>query len=370
MRLMKSKEKKIIIYGLLTMLLMILAGCGEVKEEAEVIAVSEAAESLSYEMISVIKTDVISTERMAVSFTQLMQQDAAFTVGGKVINKVYVQRGDEVKAGDLLVELEIGNLEDEIAELEYQTEVLRHRNGFLDKAEEYELEHSYNQFAYGSAKEEDDLTELEKRNDSIKENYTYQREDYSDDIEFNEMEIADKKRQLSESRIYATMSGMVTYVAADLERSVCKKDETIITVIDGTDGIWSLENTDGWEQFFNEGDLIDLSVTSGSSKGEYVVTPYNMSSWGEFLTFSTLEGPENDGVDVGTLGYIEVVLDKVEDAIAIPSDCLYSADDGYYVYVLDSEGMKTIKWVQIGLLGDDYAEIKEGLSVGEQIVRR
>jgi len=367
--LIRNKRNISVLMAVL-MLSTSLIGCGEVEEETEVIAVNEEQSELNYEMINVVKTDVVSTERLSCTFTQTTQQDAAFSVGGRTIDKLYVQRGDKVKAGDLLIELEIGTLEDDIASLEYQTEVLRKRKSFLDKQEEYDLEAAYNGFAYSSAKDEDALKDLEKRNESIKENYTYQREDLSDDIEFNEMEIADMKRELSNSRIYASMDGMVSYVANNLERSVCKKDETVITVIDGKEGIWAIDNGAQYAQYFHEGDMIDLNVSAGSAKGDYVVTPYQMGSWGDTLKFDTVEGPENDGVDVGTIAYMVMVIEKVEDVTAVPTDALYQAESGYYVYVLDEEGMKSINWVEIGLIGDDYTEIKSGLSVGEQIVRR
>lgn len=352
------------------LVMVLLTGCGQVEEEAEVIAVSEVSSEMTYEMINVIKTDVVSTQRLSCSYTQTMQQDVAFSVGGRVIDKVYVQRGDEVKAGDLLVELELGTLEDDIEALEYQTEVLRHRKSFLDENERMDMESAYNGFAYHSGKEEDDIKNLEKQKESIAENYTYQREDFSDDIEFNEMEIADMKSELAESRIYASMDGVVTRVFDNLERSICKKDEVIITVINGSEGIWELEDAEEYKQYFHEGDMIDLSVSSGSSKGEYVITPYKMSSWTDTAQFTTVEGPENDGVDVGTMAFMQMVIDSVKDVAAVPSDTVYSAESGYYVYVLDDEGMKTIKWVEIGLIGDEYTEIKSGVNVGEQIVRR
>ena len=51
-----------------------------------------------------------------------------------------------------------------------------------------------------------------------------------------------------------------------------------------------------------------MSIVYGSASGEYELTPYNISSWGEIQRFDILSGPENEGIDVGTTGTLKLIL--------------------------------------------------------------
>ena len=81
-------------------------------------------------------------------------------------------------------------------------------------------------------------------------------------------------------------------------------------------------------------------------------------------------GPENAGIDVGTAGTIQVVADRRENVLCIPLSAIHTADDGSYVYVLNEDNMREVKWVETGLAGDDTVEILSGLTEGERVIRK
>lgn len=91
------------------------------------------------------------------------------------------------------------------------------------------------------------------------------------------------------------------------------------------------------------------------------------------------EAPEDilNGMDAD----VRVVLDTVEDVLAVPNSSVYTVDDVYYVDIL-SEGRRvylpranvdkvaqevTAREVTIGIEGDEYTEITEGLADGDVI---
>lgn len=125
-----------------------------------------------------------------------------------------------------------------------------------------------------------------------------------------------------------------------------------------------------YAQYFTEGRSVSLEVTYSTAKGSYEVMPYQMSTWGEKQSFSIYDGPENDGLEVNTTGSIYVELDRREDVLYLPKECIYKADGNTYVYVLDDQNMKTICWVETGLVGDRYTEIVSGLKEGDTVVKR
>ena len=73
---------------------------------------------------------------------------------------------------------------------------------------------------------------------------------------------------------------------------------------------------------------------------------------------------------VGLESDVTVKLDKEENAVRIPTACVYTDDDGSYVYVIEggSKGKVTKKYIKTGLADDDYTQISEGLSAGEKVI--
>ena len=302
-------------------------------------------------------------------YEQTKEQTVAFPEGGKKIEKIYVREGDYVKQGDILAEVSIGSLDEEIAALEYKMKKEALQKQYLDIHEEFDLRGSYYALAYGSKCEEEDVEEQEERDADIKESYQYQREDLSDEAEFDAAELAKLKKELAGSRIYASMSGMVYSVKSNLEGTISKKDEVIMTIIDGNNGVFAMEEPEYADRFTKD-EILDMDVAYGSAKGLYQVVPYNMENWGEKQYFSIFDGPENDGIEMDTMGTISVTLDDRENVLMLPNTCVFDADGKNYVYILDENNMKTVCWIEIGLEGDDYTEIVSGLKEGDTVVRR
>ena len=360
--------KQLVTIVLVTAMGLCLGGCAAETEEATV-AVSDEEAGYVYSLAEVKRGEVILTKNLSSQYIQTKEQTVSFTEGGKTIEKVYVREGDQVKAGDVLAEVSIGTLEEDIARLEYEIQKEELELSYLDAHENFELLSSYQAMAYYSDCEEEDLEEKEERDEDIRESYQNQREDYTDDLEFDRAELAKLKNELAGSRLYATMNGMVYKIEKDLEGSTSKKDEVIMTIIDGTDGIFEMEEPD-YAKYFHEGESLTLEITYGEAKGIYEILPYRMDTWGEKQYFSVYDGPENDGIEVNTSGTIYIVLDKKEEVLYLPNECIFHADDKPYVYVLDEQNMKTVYWIETGLEGDKYTEVTGGLNEGDMVVKK
>lgn len=142
-----------------------------------------------------------------------------------------------------------------------------------------------------------------------------------------------------------------------------------MTIIDGTDGMFEMEEPD-YAQYFHKDEMLTLEISYGEAKGIYEVMPYQMEAWGEKQYFSIYDGPENDGIEVQTTGTIYVQMDKRENVLCLPNECIYHADNKSYVYVLDEQNMKTVCWVETGLVGNKDTEIISGLNEGDMVVKR
>lgn len=362
-------KKHIFIGMLITAMGIGLTGCAEAEEGEALVVVSNTEEEYAYTLVDVKRGEVVLSESLTAKYVQTKEQEVSFHEGGKKIEKIYVREGDKVKAGDILAEVSVGTLEEDIARLEYEIKKKELQKGYLDAHEDFDLTSSYYSLAYYSACEEEDLEAQIERDEEIRESYKNQREDYEDELEFDRAELSKLKNELQSSRLYATMDGMVYRVERDLEGTTSKKDEVIMTIIDGTEGVFAMEEPD-YAQYFTDGEMVTLEITYSSAKGSYEVLPYQMGSWGEMQYFSVYDGPENDGIEVDTTGTIHVVLEQKEDVLYLPKECIYVADGKTYVYVLDEQNMRNICWVETGLEGDKNTEIISGLKEGDTVVKR
>ena len=74
------------------------------------------------------------------------------------------------------------------------------------------------------------------------------------------------------------------------------------------------------------------------------------------------------GVKPGMTASVNVVLQKVDDAITLPTSAVSTTGTTETVTVKAANGSQSSKQITIGLRGDNAVEIKSGLSVGDQVV--
>ena len=367
MKEMRKHTKSRFIYALL--IACILGGCGTENENEPIIMVDASEDEIIYNMEEVTTGDVLLTKNVNCKYVQTNDQEVTFSNGGKKVDKVYVRVGDHVEVGDLLVELDSGDMAEEIANLEYQINRNKLMLGYLDQAEEFDRQNAYFSLAYGSKGEEEDLEDYNESIADIEESYTYQREDYNDSLEFDQKKLDNLKREYEANRVYATMAGKVYDIKPNLEGSIVKKDDVVITIVDNDNGLFEIEDAEA-AKFFTEGQAVDMSIVYGDAKGDYELVPYNMSSWSDTQLFEILTAPENTTLEVGVSGTVVATIDKKTNVTRIPVSALYQADQKYYTYILNSENMREPCFIEVGLVGDDYAEVKSGIELGTKVVRR
>lgn len=351
--------------GILLSTVILLTGCG-VTEENHTVLVNSGESTLSYSLVSASYEDVILTLNLDATSIQTKDQEVSFGVTGKYVNKVYVRKGDTVKKGDLLCELSSDALEEEIERLTYQVKRNELQLSYLDSNEALDIQDQWvSQMATGYPSA-DTVKENIKM---LQENYDRQRVLINDSLEFDREELAKKQKELKDSRLYATMDGVIYKIKDFLEGSTTKAGEVVMTVIDNTDVLFKVPNTE-YKDIFSEGQHIDMKVNYSTAAGEYIVTPYEKDSWTDCMLFSVYTGPDNVTVDVGTYGTISVEVERKEHVLTIPKMALRNAGDDYYVYMLTEDNVREIRYVKVGLIGDDRVEILDGLTEGEKVVRK
>ena len=352
-------------------LVVTLSGCQKEMESEPIIMVDRTAIEATYNMDEISRGDVTLTKKVSSEYVQTEDQQVSFKTGGKIVDKVYVKVGDYVNVGDLLLTMDCGDILDQISDLEYQIAKNKLLLGYLDKAEEFDKQSEEYTYIYEYQSPDSD-EEISKHNHKIyliEEDYAYQREDYNDNIEFDTAKLNKLRSEYEDNHVYAELSGKVMNIKTDLEGSVAKKDDVIMSIVDNDNGLFVAKDEE-ITSFFSEKDIVPMSIIYGSAKGDYELRPVKIDEWGQEQIFEVVSAPQNATLEVGVSGTIIATVDKRTNVLRIPNKALYEADGRYYTYILGDNNMREPRFIEIGLVGDDFSEITSGIEMGMKVVSR
>lgn len=354
--------------GICMAAVILIGGCGRQETKDPMVIVEQEEQNQSvYELAVVTMGDIQKTQRVKCTYKQTEEQEVSFDLSGRLVDEVYVREGDSVKAGDLLAQLSDGSLEQDITRLEYNIARNELLLGYARKNEELELSRVRVNYTYFNP--EGSETEKMKEIQEIQQRYRYLREDYNDTLELDRMELAQLQQEFELNRVYAKIDGTVYDIKEELEGSTSRMGETIMTIVDNSECIFET-NIPEYAHCFKEGVSVPIQFTSGGQAYEYELLPWRMDEWGETQMFVVAGGLDGAGIEVGDSGTMTLETDSREQVLYVPATAVHSADDGTYVYVLGQDNIREVKWVEVGLYGDQGVEIISGLDEGERVIVR
>ena len=338
-------------------------GCAKKEQEAPLVVIEQDEEQTAYELVTVTVTDVENIEKIRCVYKQMNDQEISFSLDGKRVERVYVREGDAVSKGQLLATLSGDNLDSDIEELEYRVQRLELELAYLDENEALSIsQRRVNQIFSGmSANADEDVSQ-------IQQNYRYQREDKQDELEFTREKLEKLRKEKRAGSVYAGIDGTVYEIEDGLEGSTSQKDKVVITIIDSTECLFET-NAGEYASYFQEGTPVSMKLSGGSS-GVFELIPYHMDEWGDTQYFSIFTGPEDYSIGVDASGYIDLVVERAEQVLAIPRAAVHEANGESYVYVVGANNMREVRWVSTGLAGGSYVEITDGLAEGDKVILR
>ncbi|MCR4617936.1 MAG: efflux RND transporter periplasmic adaptor subunit [Lachnospiraceae bacterium] len=364
----KKFISKILMYSALASIPIVTVGCSTPAAEDPLIVLENGDDEANYTLVQVTRDDVYSTAPLKCVYKKEEEQEVYFPVSGKLIDKVYVSEGDEVKKGDILVELSVGSLKSDIADLEYRIKRNEMLLGYVDEEDALDRQNIYLNYMFGTSMSDDDKEKLNKNLDNLTKANDLKKQGYNDSLEFDRKELAALKAEYANSRVYAQFDGKVSKIAENLEGSTSNVEKCIMTIVDNAEGFFITEDST-LAGYFTEGEAVNMRISSGSGKGNYELVPYDMDSWNEIQTFRILTGENTDSLEAGDKGEMTVITDKREGVLCLPSDCVRSAGEDTYVYVVNDENLREVVWVKTGLSGNGKTEIVSGLSEGENVIK-
>lgn len=346
---MQKKRGMNVVKRMLSILLIVcfmmtaLSGCYFLPEEEEILTppLSEP-EQVTYKTHTVAKGDLEYFIKGQGYFVSTSSETLQYgNVSGK-IRDIYVKTGDKVTKGQLIAEIETGDLSYTIEEQRLNVKI----------------------------------AEINLSNAKISGNAN------SISVAQHNLDIAKLRlnkylKQQEDARLYSNIDGIVVYMANLEPGSTISTYATICRIADPDDLLISFSHDDikklvhGMEMTVKLGNL-DQTIT-----GKIVQVPSDVpvtaSDSEKNSVRIALDIPEEMGsledydVELGESVYVSVLMDSREDVIVLPTGYVNKVGTRRYVKVLKN-GIPEERDVELGLQSGNVVEIVSGLEVGEIIV--
>lgn len=350
-----------------------LTGCG--KQETAGIPELIGAVGIDMDKTEVIRMDLSGIISYAAQIVPDIE-DLSFPASGN-IGDMKVSVGDRVKKGQLLATLS-GNperakrLREEIKNRQAENDDLNEQSRYeIDMLEEGLKELRKQKKA---AKQPEEKKQLRRQIVESEENIKIAEEKLRQQKELQQLEIRQKRRELSEldvevksSKLYSPVSGEIVMTAGGSGYKV-QGGNTVIRVA-------NMEAPRLRTAYISGAKLAKagryVAVVGGMEyriqaeeqevdrrDAEMGVFPSN--TWFDFETGQKVEA------EVGDSATLNLYTDSVEDALVVPSNAVFGGDGGSYVYLVEGDA-KTKVPVTTGTKTDAYVQIKTGVKEGDVV---
>ena len=320
---------------------------------------------------------------------------------GGIVEKILIEEGSPVKAGDAILILNNDNLDLQIlnseAELAEKENILRNTQ---IQMEQQKLDVRQNVLEYGI--QVDRLKRAYEQQKALYEDKLIAKEDYLEAEEDYRLALQKyeliRERSKQDSLYRGTQVDRMTESLDNmlLNMQMIRKRKSNLVVkapIDGELGL--LDVVLG--QSIASGTKIGQINSVGTYKVEAQIDEHYIDRVVEGLqatferqgdTFSTLirkvypevregkfkadfkfDGEQPDNIRSGQTYYLNLQLGQPEEAVIIPRGTFYQKTGGKWIYVVNKEGTKAVKReIRIGRQNPQYYEVLEGLEPGEKVI--
>ncbi len=356
----KMRIRRIIAATLIaTFMTTLFSGCAD--DEQNTIVIEKEKAKSNYTLTKAEQKDVILSDVITLQYTQKEQAEQYFALSGYTVKEMYVEKGDMVKKGDLLGELNRPDLEESIRNIQSEIDECNTTLKLLEERKALEYDQADRMLKSGELKNKAEYDEYIKK---IDEKYESEGKEYADYAYYEGLRLDYYTNQYEDGKLYASMDGMVSYVRLYSDSQYSSNTQRAVTLIDSAKCAFASDMIELAEKF-TEGEHYTIKASFGNATYE---TVFHLSDDGTQLLFE-LEEPDYN-IAIGTKAVISVVRETAENVVAIDSQAVHHAGELYYVYYLDENDIRQVVYVTIGLVGDKETEITSGVKAGDFIVTR
>ncbi|MDD2441570.1 MAG: biotin/lipoyl-binding protein [Eubacteriales bacterium] len=327
---------QVIVLLSLMLVLVTASGCNFLPVEEEELAppLMQPAK-IEYKTEPAQRGTLIQQLRLSGSFQPEVQLSLSFEDQGGRLKEKHVRLGQEVKAGDLIAELDSGTV------------------GFNIELQEIEIE-----------KSKLNISQLRENKAGY---YAIRRAQL--DLEQQELRLANLQRQLAATQIVAPFDGEITYIISTSIGEYINAYQIVAKVADTRQLVLVTTNDKASE--LPVGAEVVIEFQKEELTGEVIGNPSTLfNDPNEYLRKAAVIKVKGELPAKATLGSdarIVYVQDKREDVLILPRRQINLMSGRRYVNVLE-DGVRVEKDVEIGLMTDTEAEIIKGIDEGDLVI--
>ena len=320
---------------------------------------------------------------------------------GGIVEKILIEEGSPVKAGDPILilnndnlDLQILNSEAELAEkenilrntqiqmeqqkldvrqnvLEYGMQVDRLRRAYEQQKALYEdkliakEEYLKAEEDYRLAKQKYDLMAERSKQDSLYRGTQIDRMEES--LENMQLNMSMIRRRKSNLIVKAPIDGELGLLDVVLGQSIAAG-----TKIGQINSVGTYKVEAQIDEHYIDRVIAGLEATferQGETYSTVIRKVYPEVRDGKFKADFKFDGEQPDNIRSGQTYYLNLQLGQPEEAVIIPRGTFYQKTGGKWIYVVNKEGTKAVKReIRIGRQNPQYYEVLEGLEPGEKVI--
>ena len=320
---------------------------------------------------------------------------------GGIVEKILIEEGSPVKAGDPILilnndnlDLQILNSEAELAEkenilrntqiqmeqqkldvrqnvLEYGMQVDRLRRAYEQQKALYEdkliakEEYLKAEEDYRLAKQKYDLMAERSKQDSLYRGTQIDRMEES--LENMQLNMSMIRRRKSNLIVKAPIDGELGLLDVVLGQSIAAG-----TKIGQINSVGTYKVEAQIDEHYIDRVIAGLEATferQGETYSTVIRKVYPEVRDGKFKADFKFGGEQPDNIRAGQTYYLNLQLGQPEEAVIIPRGTFYQKTGGKWIYVVNKEGTKAVKReIRIGRQNPQYYEVLEGLEPGEKVI--
>lgn len=320
---------------------------------------------------------------------------------GGIVEKILIEEGSPVKAGDAILilnndnlDLQILNSEAELAEkenilrntqiqmeqqkldvrqnvLEYGMQVDRLRRAYEQQKALYEdkliakEEYLKAEEDYRLAKQKYDLMAERSKQDSLYRGTQIDRMEES--LENMQLNMSMIRRRKSNLIVKAPIDGELGLLDVVLGQSIAAG-----TKIGQINSVGTYKVEAQIDEHYIDRVIAGLEATferQGETYSTVIRKVYPEVRDGKFKADFKFGGEQPDNIRSGQTYYLNLQLGQPEEAVIIPRGTFYQKTGGKWIYVVNKEGTKAVKReIRIGRQNPQYYEVLEGLEPGERVI--
>ncbi|WP_223829330.1 efflux RND transporter periplasmic adaptor subunit [Paenibacillus arenilitoris] len=329
-------------YGIALVLLLSAPGCSLLPVEDEALQpplVQPASEPL--DIVEAAKGNIETYLKGTANFVSASSAALSFKQSGGRLKSINAKVGEEVKEGDLLAELETGDLELQLKLQRLSVERVR-------------------------------LLYMEAKTSGVSDTDLRLREI---DLERETLQLDNMENKLASSRLYAPISGVVIFAESLNEGDQVNAFQTIITVADPSDMQLTYVASESKDLLPIEAGMpANLKYKGKEYTGKVLQSPSNAplaadAAKAERQAVTIVIGMDNapDDVQIGHSAELTIRLQSRENVIVLPRSAIRSYMGRSYVQVSDGDRRKEVD-VELGLTTPTQVEIVQGLEDGDQVI--